>query len=201
MSLKDNLQEVKNELSTEEKFLESSIKAERFFKKYKYPLIAVVVIIIAILVSLQAYDYMKKSKQIEANVAYNKLLKNPQDKEALESLKLNDENLYSLFIFREAINKQNTELLQKIVNEKKPFISSVASYELASKESNLNTLKEYADSGNSLRDLASIETAYLMIKDGKYAEAKNVLDRVPSTSKLSMIAQTYKHFLATKVQQ
>ena len=35
MSIKDDVNYIKNELSSEEKFLESFVKTERFFKKYK----------------------------------------------------------------------------------------------------------------------------------------------------------------------
>lgn len=200
LSLKDNIIDVKNELSAEEKFLESSIKAERLFNKYKYPLIGLVLAIIIAIAGTQIYAYIEENKLVKANEAYNKLLKDPKDKTALEALKSNNADLYALFVFKEAINNQDVALLQEIVNEKRPFISSIASYELASKESNMNTLKEYADSGNSLKDLAAIQSAYLLIQEEKYQEARNVLDKIPSSSKLSMMAQTYKHFLATKAQ-
>ncbi len=36
MGLKDNLKAVKNELNTEEQFIENFIKGERFIRKYKF---------------------------------------------------------------------------------------------------------------------------------------------------------------------
>jgi hypothetical protein len=46
MSIKENVDYVKTGLSSEEKFLESFVKSERFFKKYKTLIFAFVIIII-----------------------------------------------------------------------------------------------------------------------------------------------------------
>ena len=46
MSIKENVDYVKTGLSSEEKFLESFVKGERFFKKYKTLIFAFVIIII-----------------------------------------------------------------------------------------------------------------------------------------------------------
>ena len=47
MGLKDNLKAVKNELNTEEQFIENFIKGERFIRKYKFYISAVVIILVA----------------------------------------------------------------------------------------------------------------------------------------------------------
>ena len=46
MSLKDNIEMVKEELNSEEKFFERSVITERFVKKYKNAIIASVVVIV-----------------------------------------------------------------------------------------------------------------------------------------------------------
>ena len=52
MSIKDDVNYIKNELSSEEKFLESFVKTERFFKKYKK---LIVVLIITVIVGSIAF--------------------------------------------------------------------------------------------------------------------------------------------------
>ena len=56
MSLKENLQAVKNSLSTEEQMIEGFIKGERFIKKYKFVFVAVVVLLVAYLVYYYTSD-------------------------------------------------------------------------------------------------------------------------------------------------
>ena len=60
MSIKENVDYVKTELSSEEKFLENFVKGERFFKKYKtliFGFIAVIFIgIIAIFIKNHLYE-------------------------------------------------------------------------------------------------------------------------------------------------
>ena len=43
MSIKDDVNYIKNELSSEEKFLESFVKTERFFKKYKKLIVVLII--------------------------------------------------------------------------------------------------------------------------------------------------------------
>jgi hypothetical protein len=52
LSLKENIQAVKDELNSEEKFFENAIRTERFVKKYQKPLIAAVV---ALVIGLGSY--------------------------------------------------------------------------------------------------------------------------------------------------
>ena len=44
MAIKDDIDSIKEELNTQEQFLENIIKSERFFKKYKKIIIAVAVL-------------------------------------------------------------------------------------------------------------------------------------------------------------
>ncbi len=50
MSLKDNVDYVKEELNSEEKFLESFVKVERFYNKNKIIIITVIVVLIALVI-------------------------------------------------------------------------------------------------------------------------------------------------------
>jgi hypothetical protein len=53
MDLKNSINEVKQELSSDEKLLEQAFHLERFFKKYKKPLIALALILILHLLDIK----------------------------------------------------------------------------------------------------------------------------------------------------
>ena len=71
MSIKENVDYIKSELSSEEKLLEGFVKSERFFKKYKNLLIALVVAIV-----LGSIFYVVKKSFDESNKYESNLLLN-----------------------------------------------------------------------------------------------------------------------------
>jgi len=201
LSLKSDIDNLKNELSAEEKFLESSIKAERVFKKYKNYIFATIIVAILGVIGYQVYAHNKAENIKKANIALNTLLKEPDNTEAQEELKKSSPKLYDLYLFKNAISSNNQQQLKEIASSKDSFRSKVASYEEASQKDNIASLENYADSGNALKDLALIQASYLLIKEGKYQKAKTYLEKIPDSSMLSSIAGMYKHYLITKVKQ
>lgn len=201
MSLKDDVKILKEELSAEEKFLESSIKAERFLKRYKNYIFATLAFVVLAIIGYQIYQYDKRATLRVANDALNMLIKNPSDSSALETLKNSNQDLYYLYLFKEAIANQDDKLLDEIIAQKNSFTSEIAEYEKASASSNLDSLIAYSNSGNSLKDLALLQISYLLIKEGEFDKAKNYLDKIPENSMLHTIASMYKHYLITKVSQ
>lgn len=201
MSLKDDIKATRQELNGEERFLESSIKLERFYKKYK---LYIFTALIALAIGIGAYQYSEYTNEKnlkEANEAFLILLKNPNSKTALETLKEKNRDLYTLYNFSMAIKSNEIDHLDSVINEQKPFISSVAGYEKASKQEKLEPLVEYANSSNTLKELAALQATYLYIKGERYDEAKEMLSQIPPNSKISTITNMYKHFLITKGQK
>ena len=96
MSIKDNVDFVKEELNSEEKFLEGFVKIERFYKKYKLIIITAVVIVVGGIIGYYVSNYFKKQTKLEANIAFNKVLENPNDKAALDTLKEKNKQLFKL---------------------------------------------------------------------------------------------------------
>jgi len=82
MSLKENVDLIKDGISTEEKFFESFFKVEKFWKKYKIAIIGIGVIVIVSLLGLQIKNYIVTKNNMEANNAFNTLLENPNDAKA-----------------------------------------------------------------------------------------------------------------------
>ena len=106
MSLKENISAVKEELNTEEQFLESVIKVETIFKKYKKLIISgAIVIIVAVFASL-GYSYIQEKNLTQSNEIYLSLIQKADETKELELKNLNPK--YMNFI---SIN----QLLKKLI--------------------------------------------------------------------------------------
>ncbi|MBN2781994.1 MAG: hypothetical protein JXQ66_02010, partial [Campylobacterales bacterium] len=73
MSIKNNIDMVREELNSEEKFFEKAVMTERFVSKYKKPLIGLVSVVILVAVSSITYDSYKNNKIESANITLTKL--------------------------------------------------------------------------------------------------------------------------------
>ncbi len=192
MSVKDNIEYIKEELSNEEKMLEQIVKAERFYKKYRIPIISAVAAAVLFAVGYFAMEYKKSVDLKESNAAYLKLLKNPSDSEALEVLKSKNEPLYRAYLFKKAVREGDVTELERIAAMKVAAISDLALYQGAA-------LKESADSLDSyrlrqealLKEMAQIDEAFLLFSKGEIAKGSEILKAVPSDS----VAYPYARFL------
>lgn len=195
MGLKENVDAIKQELSTEEQFLESVIKAEGFWKKYKKLLIAIVVAIIAAAAAYSLYGYMKAQNLNTSNQAYLTLQDNPTDEGALAALKSKNPKLYQLFLFGNEIKSSDVSKLEALSSElTDPILKDLAAYQKASltKES----LDEYALKQEALlKEFAKLQEVYLLFKEGKDEEAKKLLAQIPESSPLQQLAQSFKHYM------
>ena len=130
MSLKENIEMVKDELNSEEKFFENAVKTERFVKKYKKALIGLVVAIVVVVIAGTAYDANREAKIEAANMAYAALLKNGSDEEAKAELKILSPALYDAWRLSKAIADNDIPALEKLTASKAVAVSDLASYEL-----------------------------------------------------------------------
>ena len=202
MSLKENIDFVKNELSTEEKFFESVVKLEDFYKKYKIAIIGVGVALVFGFIGYKVNSYFAGESLIATNEAYNKLLINSNDKEALELLKNKNAPLYDVYQLKMAIQNGEFQTLQTLQNSKNEFVADIAKYQLASNNSDLTKLTSYDLSTNALmKDLGLLQEAYILIGEGKYQDAKLKLDSISKESAVSKYSSMMAHFLITKVAQ
>ncbi|AXH13891.1 tetratricopeptide repeat protein [Malaciobacter mytili] len=193
MSLKENVDFVKNELNSEEKFLESFVKIERFYKKNKTLLIAAVVIVVVAIIGINVKKYINNQNKIEANIAFNKVLNNNNDKEALEVLKQKNEKLYEIATYVIA-KKQN-----KTVEVNVDFFKSLTQYQKALEEQNIQKLNDVSMQKEFLlKEFAIFNKALIEAKNGKYEEAKNTLKLVPTQSSAYELVKILNHYLLTK---
>ena len=105
MGLQENIKAVKEEMSTEEQFLEGMIKGERFFKRNKKYIIATLVLLVLGAGGYAINDVMSKQRLKASNVAYQALLADANNVAALETLKAKNPKLYTMYLFETALAK------------------------------------------------------------------------------------------------
>ncbi len=197
MGLKENVDALKQELSTEEQFLESVIKAEGFFKKYKKALIAAAVILVAGVVIYLAADYIKNRDLIQANQALAALEKNPADTKAQKLLEEKNQALYEMYLFSVAAKSGKADALTKLAQrEKDPVLRDLAEYQSASLKEDVKGLDAYSQKQEALlKEVAVLDEAFLLFSEGKNDEARKRLGLIPLTSQLQGVAQSFTHYM------
>lgn len=191
MGLKENLEAVKKELSTEEQFLEGFIKAEGFFKKYKKLLVLGVIAIVITILGYALYSYMQEKNLNISNQAYDRLQSEPTNKEDLEILKSKNAKLYQLFIFTQGMKSANFNGLKEKLSD--PILLDLLSYQVAS--SSEKDLASYSLKQNAtLKDFARLQEAYILLKDSKTEEAKTLLLQIPENSSLQQFVKSLSHY-------
>ncbi len=192
MSLKENMDFVKEELNSEEKFLEGFVKLERFFKKYKLLIISAIIIVVVAIVAINVTSYLKEQNKIKANIAFQELLKNPNDEKALETLKGLNTRLYEIALF----SKNSSE---KDVAINTQFFKELLAYEKAMKEQNIEKLNDVSMEKNFLlKEFAIFNRALILAQTGKFQEAKDALKMIPETSQVKDLVALLNHYLITK---
>ena len=198
MSIKEDLKAVKEELNTEEQFLEGLIRAERFYKKYKKPIIAVVSIAVIIFIGFSIKTYIDEANLKAANEAYLKLIKNPNDTQAAEILKSKNINLYYAFKLQVASKNNDKNILKEVkTNAKDKYISDLADYQLASLSKKSDKLDRYIDDSKAglVKNFALLEDAYLLLKENKKDQAKIKLSSIEVDSPLKDVAKNLEHYI------
>ncbi len=187
MSIKDELQHVKDELSGDEKILESAFKLERLYKKYKTLIWGVLILVLVGVGGNIAWGAYRQNKLDTANQAFLSLQKNPDSKDAIATLKSNNPELYTLYALNQALKSQKTETLKTFEGNKDPLIADIARY-------HAGALKGKPVDSVYYHDLTVVEEAYADLKTGKKAAAKSKLSLIAEDSPVAKIAQLLKHY-------
>lgn len=193
MSLKENIESIKEEIGAEEQFLESVIKSERFYKKYKRQIQVSVVAAILFAVGYTGYGIIKDRNLRASNEAYEILLKSPKNQSALATLKDKNPNLYKVFMFQQAIKTNNTQELESLSNEKKiELISDLSKYQLEQLNNSKTVKSEF------LNGFALLEEGFDLLKEGKITEAKLKFAQIDANSPLAKIVKNLEHYQGEK---
>ncbi|EOI0333858.1 hypothetical protein ACMF3U_001036 [Campylobacter jejuni] len=187
MGLKDNLKAVKNELNTEEQFIENFIKGERFIRKYKFYISAVVIILVAWFAGNFIISKINDYKTKEANEIYANLIQDPSNKNLLEQLKNKNTNLYAIFLLKENINDFNNTALQ---NELKQIYNNAQTNTLLK---NIIALS-LRDKSIFLKNYDKLLEAYKLLEQNKIEEANVLLSQIKENSSLNQIAKNLRHY-------
>ncbi|WP_104697741.1 MULTISPECIES: tetratricopeptide repeat protein [unclassified Helicobacter] len=192
MSLKENLQVAKESFSSDEKIFESAFRLERFFKKYKYLLITLAVVLIGYFLFLQVNAKMEEKRAIEATEIYEKLLKEPNNQALIDALGKKSSQLLEIFLLSQAVKTNDASSLKKMVDSKNLLVKNFATYQLASLEQNMDKLGALSTDG--FVDLAKIQQAFLMIEQKKIQEAREVLQSIDQNSVVRELVRLLLHY-------
>ena len=193
MSLKENVDYVKDELNSEEKFLESFVRVERFYKKYKVIIILALIVIAGIVIGLYATKKIQASNKLDANIAFNQLMENPNNDEAKNTLKEKSQQLYELALYAQSLNKD------QISETKLKYFKELVAYQKALEAQSIKELNDVSmEKDFLLKEFAIFNKALIQTQEGKYEDAKATLKLIPSTSQVNDLATALKHHLVTK---
>jgi len=195
LSLKNDIDMIKEELTSEEKFFEKSVMTERFVKKYKYPLVSAVVAVVLLVGGNMVYEMNKESNAIAANEALAALQKDASDANSLTALQTLSPELHTAYLFSEALKNKDIESLENLKNSKVSPLKDLVSYELAQNKKDVNALTEYALQQDAIyKDLAQLQAAIFLINDGKTDKAHSKLQTIADTSPVANFAKALMHY-------
>ena len=195
LSLKENLEMVKDELNSEEKFFEKAVITERFVKKYKKPLIGAVVAIVLVVVGNLAYTASEQNRIESANQTLAKLQQNPKDELALARLESLSPALHDVWVYSQAIAQKNAADLEKLKNSKALLVKDASTYEAAEYKEDLASLESYSEEQKAIyKDLAAVMSAVILMDKGKIDEAHDRLQMISANSPLAQMASALMHY-------
>ncbi|WP_457561056.1 tetratricopeptide repeat protein [Caminibacter sp.] len=180
-----DIKEVKDEIKKDEELLVKVFKLEKFIKKYKKPIIAVIVLTVVILIGYQAYFMYKDYELKKANLALERALQNPNDKEALKILK-SDKKLYDLYLLKKG---EYSNITTKALEE-------IKAYELAMQKGDIYSLEAYLNNPNYhiLKNSVRVALIRLYLQKGERQKAELLASQIPPSSKYKEIAIYLLHY-------
>ncbi len=195
MSIKEQVEYAKEELTQDEKLLAGLIRIERFYKRNKVLILGLIAVAVFGGIGYGVMEYVKEQRLLAANEAFLKLQAHPSDPAALKTLKEKNPALAELVELNQAIAKQDAKTLERLRNSKDPVVSDVASYHAAALKTEEKDLAEYRMKTTALlKDFAALDEAYLRMSKGDVAEAKEILASIRKDSPLAPVAKMLGHY-------
>lgn len=193
MGLKENIKAVKEEISTEEQFLEGMIKSERFFNRNKKYIISALVLLALGAGGYAINDVMASQRLKVSNAAYQALLKDANNTAALETLKAKNPKLYAMYTFETALAKGDIEVLTQVsLSKDNPILADLATYQLSQLDANKSP------KGELLSGMVLLQEGYELLKEKKVEEARLKFAQIETNSPLKQIAKNLEHYQGLK---
>lgn len=195
MSLKTDIEMVKDELTSEEKFFEKAVVTEKFVKKYKNLMIGSVIAIVLFVAGNIAYTVNKQNTIDSANELLAQLQVDPNNKASLARLESLSPALSSVWLYSQAVVNKDSDTLEKLKNSEALLVSELAAYEVAQSSKETTQLDTYANKQNAIyADLARVQSAVILMNDNKIPEAHELLSMINIDSPLSQVAHALMHY-------
>jgi hypothetical protein len=181
-----DIADIKRELSSDEKLLESAFKLETVYKKYKFVIWGIAIALVLFFAGTKIMEAMNQNRLEEANSAFLTLQEKADDAKALALLKEKNLALYEFFTYAQAAKNKDVKVLSGLTKSSNEFISDASKYSIATIEKKLTDSTLY-------KEMALLEGAYLAIKAGDIKSAKEKLELIKERSPLSSLAQLLNH--------
>jgi len=195
LSLKDNIDMVKEELTSEEKFFEKAVVTEKFVKKYKKFMIGSVVAITLFVAADIMYNVNKQHTLEAANKALLQLETTPKDEVVLATLETLSPVLHDAWVYSQTVVAKNIQVLKKLQNSKALLIDDLATYETAQNLNDLKKLEDYSENQGAIyKDLAQVQAAIILMQEKKLDEAHAKLSMISAGSPLAQISRALMHY-------
>jgi len=190
MSLKENVDYIKEEITNEEKFFENFFKVEKFYKKYKIIIILTVIAVLGYFIGNNILSYVKEQNAIAANNAYNTLMKNPEDKNSIEILKDKNKQLLEIALYK----NNKIDIVKDTI-----FLDKITQFNNAIKQNDITVLnKLILDPSFVLKDYAIFNKALILTNNGEFKKAKIALENISKDSQVNTLSNLLKHYLLNK---
>jgi hypothetical protein len=184
-----NRKEIIKEIKEEESFLLKLFQLEKVVNKYKYQLIGFFALLIVIFVGYQINSYVNEQNLIKTNKAYNELLVNPNDKEALMELK-NNPKLFNLYLLH---SSQNITELKKVASGS-TIVANIAKYEIAALKGDRKSLEDYSMTLDAIyKDLALLNVERLYLKENNHKKAEEIANEI-TDNQIKKLADSLLHY-------
>jgi hypothetical protein len=195
LSIKENVQAIKEGLSGEEKIFETAVNLEKYYNKYKLYIWGVLIAVIAYIIVSAVNASNEEERIAKANAAFSTLMAKSDDAKALKALKQSSPNLYDLHRFREAMKASDVKTLKELRNSKAFGIADMATYQYAVLSDDHEALEDYVNDGAIyFKDIAILNVASTYIKQTKLKKAKKLLAQIDAQSPFYEQAQMLMHF-------
>jgi len=178
--------DVKQELSSDEKVLESAFKLETFYKKYRVALWSFVAVVALFFIGRSIINVMEETRLTEANSALLTLQKNPEDSAALDTLKKKNPALFELYSYAQAAKKRDKAVLSTLSQSNNTVVSDASRYTLA-------VMEEKTTDSALYKEMTLLEEAYLAIQNKEIKKAEEKLGMIDPRSPVATLAQLLKH--------